>query len=97
VSAQPVAAGGVVGCVLACEDGVLRVLTDAGPLRVSYGARMLARIARSRDNAPVPGEWVSLVRWADGAVTVQECLGRRTAGEEPPRLAPVLPLRRRRT
>lgn len=78
MTAAPVAAG-VVGCVLAGEDGVLRVLTGAGAVRASYGARMLARIACARSNAPEPGEWVSLLRWADGVVTVEDCLGRRTA------------------
>lgn len=95
MTAERVVAEGVVGCVLACEEGVLRVLTDAGALRVSYGARMLARIARSRASAPEPGEWVSLVRWADGALTVHECLAR--PAPAPPRLAPVVPLRRRGT
>lgn len=94
---RPVVAAGVVGCVLSCDDGILQVLTDSGRLRASYGARMLARIARSRANAPEPGEWVSLARWADGAITVQDCLGRRTpAPEGPPRLAPVVQLRPRR-
>lgn len=97
MTAAPVAAGGVVGCVLACDDGILQVLTDAGTLRASYGGHLLARIARSRTNAPEPGEWVSLVRWADGPVTVQDCLGRRTpVRDTPARLAPVLPLRPRR-
>lgn len=94
MTAHPVVAGRLVGCVLACEGGILRVLTDAGAVRVSYGARMLARVARSRANAPEPGEWVSLVRWADGAMTAQDCLGRRTSPRDvPPRLAPVVALR----
>ncbi len=96
MTARPVAVRGVVGCVLACEEGILRVLTDAGTVRASYGARMLARLARSRTDAPEPGEWVRLVRWADGALTVQDRLGRRTSAAEPPaRLAPVMPLQPR--
>lgn len=85
-----VAAEGV-GCVLARERGVLVVLTGAGPVRASYGARMLSRIAGGRAHLPEPGEWVALRRWADGPVTVDDCLT-----PLPPRpLATVLPLRPR--
>ena len=77
-----------VGCVLARETGVLLVLTDAGPVRASYGARMLGAIARDRSGVPEPGDWVTLRRWCDGPVTVEGSYSR------PPRpLAPVLPLR----
>ena len=80
-----------VGCVLAREIGVLVVLTDVGPVRASYGARMLGQIARDRSRVPEPGEWVFLRRWYDGPVTVEATLTPR-----PPRLARVLPLHRRR-
>ena len=60
-----------VGCVLAREIGVLVVLTDVGPVRASYGARMLGQIARDRSRVPEPGEWVVLRRWSDGPVTVE--------------------------
>ncbi len=79
-----------VGCVLAREIGVLVVLTDDGEVRASYGARMLGAIARDRSRVPTPGEWVSLRRWSDGPVTVEDTWGRPTTG----RLAPVLHLRR---
>jgi hypothetical protein len=59
------------GCVLAREIGVLVVLTDEGPVRASYGARMLGAIARDRSRVPEPGEWVALRRWSDGPVTVE--------------------------
>ena len=78
-----------VGCVLADEIGVLVVLTDDGPVRASYGARMLAAIARDRSTVPGPGEWVTLRRWCDGPQTVVATLTRPSA----PRLAPVLPWR----
>ena len=81
-----------VGCVLACEIGTLVVLTDVGPVRASYGARMLGQIARDRSHVPEPGEWVVLRRWCDGPVTVEAMLTPRQ-----PRLAQVLPLHRRRT
>ncbi len=80
-----------VGCVLAREVGVLVVLTDLGPVRASYSARMLGLIARDRSGLPEPGEWVVLRRWYDGPVTVEGTLTRR-----PSRLASVVPLRSRR-
>jgi ribosome biogenesis GTPase len=80
-----------VGCVLARDVGVLIVLTDLGPVRASYGARMLGQIARDRSGVPEPGEWVVLRRWYDGPVTVEATLTRR-----PSQLAPVVPIRSRR-
>lgn len=80
-----------VGCVLSCGTGLVVVLTDEGPVRATYGARMLGRIARDRTWTPDPGEWVSLRRWSDGPVTVEDALLTR---ERP--LAAVLPLRRPR-
>jgi hypothetical protein len=82
-----------VGCVLGSEVGVLLVLTDRGPLRATYGARMLSAIARDRSRVPEPGEWVSLRRWCDGPVTVEATLSR----PPPAPLAQVLPLRPART
>ncbi|RLV49220.1 hypothetical protein D9V37_11755 [Nocardioides mangrovicus] len=75
-----------VGCVLRVETGVAVVLTDAGERRASYGARMLATVARDRASAPKPGDWVTLCTWPDGRVTLEECLT--------PRVARVLPFRR---
>ncbi len=80
------------GCVLARELGILVVLTDAGPLRATYGARMLRTIARDRSLIPDPGDWVSMRRWADGPVTVESALTRSAT----PRLAQVVSLHRRR-
>jgi hypothetical protein len=79
--------------VLAQEIGVLLVLTDDGPVRASYGARMLGAIARDRSRSPEAGEWVTVHRWYDGPVTVEDVLTRPC---RPPALAPVLPLRRTR-
>jgi hypothetical protein len=78
-----------VGCVLARETGILLVLTDRGPARATYGARMLGAIARDRSRVPEPGEWVTLRRWYDGPVTVEDLC---TPGR-PPTLAEVLPWR----
>jgi hypothetical protein len=62
--------------VLGSEIGVLVVLTDHGPVRASYGARMLGAIARDRSRVPEAGEWVALRRWCDGPVTVENILTR---------------------
>lgn len=78
--------------MLAREIGVLVVLTDDGPVRATYGARMLGAIARDRSRVPFPGEWVGVRRWSDGPVTVESALTRASA----PRLAQVLPFRRAR-
>jgi hypothetical protein len=77
-----------VGCVLARELGVLLVLTDVGLLRATFGAQVLGAIARDRSRVPEPGEWVSLIRWCDGPVTVERTLTR----PPPAPLARVLPL-----
>jgi len=79
--------------VLAREIGILVVLTDDGPVRASYGARMLGAIARDRARLPQAGEWVTLRRWCDGPVTVEGVLTRPCG---PPALATVLPLHRNR-
>ena len=79
--------------MLAREIGVLVVLTDDGPVRASYGARMLGAIARDRSRSPEAGEWVTaapLVRRA------RDRRGRPDPALRPPALATVLPLRRNR-
>jgi hypothetical protein len=79
--------------VVAREIGVLLVLTDEGPVRASYGARMLGAIARDGSRSPEAGEWVTVRHWCDGPVTVEEVLTRPC---QPPALATVLPLHRNR-
>lgn len=78
---------GWVGCVLAVETGVFRVLTDRGEVRASLDGPMLCEAARDRSCLPVPGDWVSLRVWCDGRVTVAGLMQRP--------LAPVVPLHRR--
>ncbi len=77
--------------MLAREIGILVVLTDDGPVRATYSARMLGAIARDRTRVPGPGDWVSVRRWCDGPVTVESALTR--PADAP--LAQVLPLRLR--
>lgn len=85
-----------VGCVLEHALGVLVVLTDVGPVRASYGARLLGAVGRDRSRAPRRGEWVSLRHWPDGPVTAEEVLrSARESSGPAPALARVVPLRRR--
>jgi hypothetical protein len=74
VTAQHVAGRDPVGIVVRTETGVAVVLTDSGERRASYGGRMLGVVARDRDRAPQPGDWVLLRTWPDGRVTLEECL-----------------------
>lgn len=60
-----------VGCVIGCEPGVARVLTDRGEVRASYGGCMLGRIAHDRRCVPGPGDWVVLRRWSDDRITIE--------------------------
>ncbi|MCW2786922.1 MAG: ribosome small subunit-dependent GTPase [Marmoricola sp.] len=80
---------GWVGCVVACETGVARVLTDTGEVRASYSGRMLARIARDRECAAGAGDWVVLRRWSDDRVTIEDVWPRA------PRMAQVISLHAR--
>ena len=61
-----------VGCVLSCDAGIARVLTDRGEVRASYAGSMLGRIARDRGCAAQPGDWVVLRRWCDDRVTIED-------------------------
>jgi hypothetical protein len=90
VSALRVTGRAPVGCVVRIETGVALVLTDHGERRASYGARMLSDVARDRSRAPQPGDWVTLLTWPDGRVTLEECLTAASTAS-----AAVLPFRRR--
>ena len=61
-----------VGCVVGCEAGIARVLTDRGEVRASYSGLMLCRIARDRGCAATAGDWVVLRRWPDDRVTIED-------------------------
>jgi hypothetical protein len=76
-----------VGCVVACETGIARVLTDRGEVRASYSGSMLGRIARDRQCLAQPGDWVVLRRWRDDRVTIED------VWEREPRCADVIELR----
>jgi ribosome biogenesis GTPase len=55
------------------------VLTAAGPDRVTWGADLLTTAAGDPVAAPTTGDFVRLQRWADGRVTAESVLPRRTA------------------
>ena len=55
------------------------VLTAAGPERVTWGADLLPAAAADPVAAPTTGDFVRLQGWADGRVTVESVLPRRTA------------------
>lgn len=73
-----------VGCVLRIDTGVAVVLTDLGVRRAGYGARLLAAVARDRNRAPEPGDWVRLRSWPDARTTLEECLTRPSTSSSRP-------------
>ena len=63
--------------------GVLMVLTERGPLRCTYGGRLLGEVAADRVAAPCPGDWCVVRHWPDGRATVERVLPRETALTRP--------------
>lgn len=68
-----------VGRVVRVDRGVAGVLTEAGMVRTSYGADLLAEMACDAGAAPSTGDWVVLREWPDHRVTLDRVLPRRTA------------------
>jgi len=69
-------AGERTGTVVSVRLGVVHVVGEAGPVRASLGADLLARIAQDPSAAPRRGDRVLMRTWADGPVTVEEVLRR---------------------
>ena len=67
------------GRVVRVDRGVLTVLTEAGPLRVTVGGTLLARIAKDPGETPCVGDWVVVRSWPDNRDTVEHVLPRRSA------------------
>ena len=87
------AADASVGRVARVDRGVLTVLTEAGPHRVTLGGTLLGLIAQDAVAAPCVGDWVVVRSWPDKRETVEHVLPRRTAllqGYGDPAHAPVL-------
>ena len=73
------AADTTVGRVVRVDRGIAGVLTEEGPLRVGYGARLLCEIAADSSAAPCTGDWCVVRDWPDHRVTLERVLPRRTA------------------
>ncbi len=71
--------GLVPGRVGRVDKGLCTVLTENGPERASWSARLLAEIAKDPLAVPCTGDWVGLCRWPDDPVTVERVAPRSTA------------------
>lgn len=60
------------------DGGIVTVLTDTGPRRVSLGGSLLRAVAEDPAGTPCPGDWVVLRSWPDGRLTLEHVLPRRT-------------------
>ena len=67
------------GRVVRVDRGLVSVLTEAGPHRVSLGARVLAGLAADPTDGPCTGDWCVLRDWPDQRSTLEALLPRRTA------------------
>lgn len=67
------------GRVSRVDRGVCTVLTAAGTTRASLSGGLLGAGARDPVALPCVGDWVCLRTWADGRITVETVLPRRTA------------------
>lgn len=73
------AADAFVGRVVRVDRGVLTVLTETGPHRVTIGGALLGLVARDPARTPCVGDWVVVRSWPDRRETVEHVLPRRTA------------------
>jgi len=71
------------GRVARADRGVLLVLTERGPLRCTYGGRLLGEVAADPMVAPCPGDWCVVRHWPDGRETVERMLPRSSALTSP--------------
>lgn len=86
------AADASVGRVARVDRGVLTVLTETGPHRVTLSGALLSRVAADPATVPCLGDWVVVRTWPDRRETVEHVLPRRTAlvpGYGDPAHAPV--------
>jgi ribosome biogenesis GTPase len=73
------AADASVGRVVRVDRGIATVLTEDGPVRVSFGSAVLADMARDPLTTPCTGDWVVVRAWPDRRHTLEAVLPRRTA------------------
>ncbi|HYO40378.1 MAG TPA: GTPase RsgA [Nocardioidaceae bacterium] len=76
--ARAAADGGSVGRVARVDRGLASVLTEAGPLWVSFGGAVLSGMAESPLTGPCTGDWVLIRDWPDRRSTLERVLPRRT-------------------
>ncbi len=60
------------------DRGACDVLGDAGRVRATWGADVVAAVADDPRAVPSTGDWVRVQGWPDGNHTVEAVLGRRT-------------------
>jgi ribosome biogenesis GTPase len=70
---------GSVGRVARVDRGLVWLLTETGPRRVSLGGAVLAAMAADPLSGPCTGDWVVVEHWSDSRSTVERVLPRRTA------------------
>src|SRR6476646_8732251 len=61
------------------DRGACELLGEHGPWRATWGADVLAAVARDPLAVPSTGDWVAVQHWPDGHRTVEAVLPRRTA------------------
>lgn len=83
MSRWTVAGDATLGRVARVDRGVLLVLTEGGPLRCTYGGRLLGEVAADPMVAPCPGDWCVVRHWPDGRETVERMLPRSTSLTRP--------------
>ena len=67
------------GRVARVDRGACAVLTEAGLVRASAGAGVLASMADDAANGPCTGDWCAMRGWPDGPTTIEAILPRRAA------------------
>ncbi len=77
--AEAYAEDGEAGRVARVDKGVCTVMTSHGPVRASYGGRLLDEVAADSRSAPCTGDWCLLHTWPDGPTTLEIVLPRRTS------------------
>ena len=68
-----------VGRVVRVDRGIVSVLTETGPHRVTIGGGLLTRMGADPLEGPCTGDWAMLRDWPDHRTTIEQLLPRRTA------------------
>lgn len=73
------AADASAGRVVHVDRGVVSVLTETGPQRVTLGGGLLKKMAHDATEGPCAGDWCVVRSWPDQRLTLEHLLPRRTA------------------